>query len=189
MPEPSLPLYFWSYRWGANSLRNLLPFYTEIPFFNPSKGGNKVSQAVSLCPVPCLGVVKRSFAGELNSQHGKVQSLSDSGDRDGLCPQNSVRNSSNHIPELGHSHGRKLRASNTRIIPSSPYSHHPEKDFFILSLVLLNKKMPRKSSFIDFKRLGQVELVHLAPGCSQHLPGQGTHGISRARQIPAFPSF
>lgn len=34
--------------------------------------GKKVSQAVSLCPVPCLGVAKRSFAGELNSQHGKV---------------------------------------------------------------------------------------------------------------------
>lgn len=165
-----------------------MPFYTEIPFFNPSKGGNKLSQAISLCPVPCLRVAKRNFAGELNSQHGKVQSLSESGERDGPCPQNSGRNSSNHVPELGHSQGRKRRASNTRIISSSPYSHHPKKGFLYFISDFPKQKTPRKSNSIDFERLGQVKLVHLAPGCSQPLPGQGTHGMSRARQIPAFPS-
>lgn len=55
----------------TNSPRNLLPFYTEVPFFNPSKQ-EKLSQALFLGPVPCLGVAKMSFAGELNSQHGKM---------------------------------------------------------------------------------------------------------------------
>lgn len=116
----------WSYKRGANSPRNLLLFYMEIPFFNPSKG-KKVSQAVSLCPVPCLGVAKQRFGGELNSQRGKGQGLSDSGDRDGPWPQNSGRNSSNHIPELGHSQWTRMGASNTRILSSSPHSHHSQE--------------------------------------------------------------
>lgn len=145
---------------------------------------------MSWCPVPCLGVAKRSFVGELNSQHGKVQNLSNWGDRDGPCLQNSGRNSSNHIPELGHSQWRKMRASNARIASSSPSSHHPKKDLFILALFLPNKKCqqnPNPSTLKGWARWSWYPEAHLAPGCSQHLPGQGTHGISRARQIPAFP--
>lgn len=139
------------------------------------------------CALPWSGQKEFCWRTEFTTWKGAKSQ----GDKDGPYPQNSGSNSSNHIPELGYSQRRKMRASNARMVSSSPYSHHPKKDFFILSLLFLNKKCqenPNLSILEGWARRSWCPEAHLAPGCSQHLPGQGAHGISRARQIPAFPS-